>query len=122
MTQPVPPASTALPFSKVRAAQGLVFLSGELPLLDDGSVPTGIAAQTDRVLSRIRTTLAGHGLTLEDVVQVAAHLANPADFADFNAAYRAHFSAPYPVRTTVVAGLLVPGALLELTVTAALRD
>lgn len=114
-------APPALPFSKLRTAQGLVFLSGELPLLDDGSVPEGIAAQTERVLSRIGATLASAGLTLADVVQVAVHLADPADFAAFNAAYRTHFSEPFPVRTTVVAGLLVPGARLEITVTAALR-
>lgn len=111
----------ALPFSKLRTAQGLVFLSGELPLNDDGSVPEGIAAQTDRVLARISQTLATAGLQLSDVVQVAVHLSEPGDFAGFNAAYRAHFSEPYPVRTTVVAGLLVPGARLEVTVTAALR-
>lgn len=115
------PSASPLPFSKVRAMRGFVFLSGELPLLEDGRVPEGIEAQTDRVLQRIAATLATQGLDLSDVVQVAVHLADGADFAAFNARYRQHFAEPYPVRTTVVAGLLVPGARLEVTVTAALR-
>ena len=36
----------ALPFSKLRQARGLVFLSGEMPFAEDGSIPEGIEAQT----------------------------------------------------------------------------
>jgi len=53
---------------------------------------------------------------------VAVHLVDEADFGAFNAEYRQHFKEPLPVRTTVVARLLAPGALLEVTVTAAQRD
>ncbi len=112
----------ALPFSKLRRAKGLVFLSGEMPFSDDGSIPDGIAAQTARVLQRIGATLGTVGLALDDVVQVAVHLVDGADFAAFNAEYRKHFRDPLPVRTTVVANLLAPGARLEVTVTAAERD
>lgn len=88
----------ALPFSKLRLAKGLAFLQ------------------------RIGATLATAGLGLDDVVQVAVHLVDGADFAAFNAEYRRHFQDPLPVRTTVVASLLAPGARLEITVTAAQRD
>lgn len=112
----------ALPFSKIRLAKGLAFLSGEMPFADDGSIPEGIAAQTALVLKRIAGTLATAGLGLDDVMQVAVHLVDEADFGAFNAEYRKHFKEPLPVRTTVVARLLAPGALLEVTVTAAQRD
>jgi enamine deaminase RidA (YjgF/YER057c/UK114 family) len=112
----------ALPFSKLRQARGLVFLSGEMPFAADGSIPEGIEAQTALVLQRIGATLATVGLGLDDVVQVAVHLVDGADFAAFNAAYRPHFRDPLPVRTTVVASLLAPGARLEVTVTAAQPD
>lgn len=112
----------ALPFSKLRLAKGLAFLSGEMPFAEDGSVPDGIGPQTALVLQRIGTTLATVGLGLDDVVQVAVHLVDGADFAAFNAEYRLHFRDPLPVRTTVVASLLAPGARLEVTVTAAQRD
>ena len=112
----------ALPFSKLRLAKGLAFLSGEMPFAEDGSIPHGIAAQTALVLKRIGATLGTVGLNLDDVVQVAVHLVDGSDFAAFNAEYRKHFRDPLPVRTTVVASLLAPGARLEVTVTAAQRD
>jgi 2-iminobutanoate/2-iminopropanoate deaminase len=108
----------ALPFSKVRRAAGLVFLSGDLPIAADGSVPDGIEAQTTLTLQRITATLQSEGLTLADVVSVTAYLVNPADFAGFNRVYAGAFPQPRPVRTTVRADLMLPKALLELTVIA----
>lgn len=113
--------SPALPFSKVRLAHGLVFLSGEMAFAADGSLPAGITAQTALALERIAGTLATVGLGLTDVVQVGVHLVDEGDFPAFNMAYRQHFKDPLPVRTTVVARLLAPGALVEITVTAAQR-
>ncbi|MFO6418706.1 RidA family protein [Hylemonella sp. W303a] len=107
-----------LPFSKVRHAGDLVFLSGDLPIAADGSVPEGIEAQTELTLERIAATLHGEGLSLADVVSVTAYLVNPSDFAGFNRVYAQTFAQPRPVRTTVRADLMLPKALLELTVIA----
>jgi 2-iminobutanoate/2-iminopropanoate deaminase len=108
----------ALPFSKTRTLGPLVFLSGDMPIGPDGKVPEGIEAQTALTLQRIAATLAGEGLGLADVVSVTAYLVNPADFAAFNRVYAEAFPEPRPVRTTVRADLMLPGALLELTVVA----
>lgn len=108
-----------LPFSRLRRAAGLVFLSGEVPFNADGSVPEGISAQTDLVLDRIGATLASENLTLDDVVSSTVYLVDPADFAAFNTAYARRFNAPLPVRATVVAALLVPHARIEISVIAA---
>lgn len=113
--------AASMPLSKIRVAHGLVFLAGDMPFAADGSVPDGIDAQTDTVLGRIAATLATVGLGLNDVVQVGVQLVNGDDFAAFNIAYARHFTAPYPVRTTIVAGLVAKGALLEITVVAAER-
>lgn len=107
------------PLSRIRRAGGLVFVSGELPFAPDGSVPDGIAAQTELCLRRIRATLDTAGLTLNDIVQVTAYLTNPSDFGAFNTVYRDFFDEPFPTRTTVVAQLVVPGPRIELTVVAA---
>ncbi|KAA0595569.1 enamine deaminase RidA (YjgF/YER057c/UK114 family) [Azospirillum lipoferum] len=113
-------AIPTLPFSKSRRADGLVFLSGELPFGPDGTIPEGIGAQTDLALDRIAATLEGEGLSLADVVSCLVHLTDKADFAAFNEAYARRFPEPHPVRTTVVAGLLVD-ARIEITVTAKAR-
>jgi len=107
----------ALPFSKTRRAAGLIFLSGELPLSSDGSVPAGIGAQTDLVLSRIAATLASLGSSLAEVISCTVYLADKADFRAFNEAYARHFSDPLPVRTTVQAELMLD-AKIEITVIA----
>jgi 2-iminobutanoate/2-iminopropanoate deaminase len=107
----------ALPFSKVRRAGDLVFLAGEMPFADDGSIPAGIGAQTELTLKRIAATLAGEGLSLKDVLSCTVHLADKADFHAFNEAYGRHFSDPLPVRTTVQATLMVD-ARIEITVLA----
>lgn len=67
---------------------------------------------------RIEATLRGEGLTQADVTSVTAYLVNPVDFAAFNRAYAEAFSEPRPVR----ADLMLPGALLELTVIAGRRQ
>jgi 2-iminobutanoate/2-iminopropanoate deaminase len=107
----------ALPFSKVRRIKDLVFLAGEMPFTDDGSIPEGIGAQTDLTLQRIAATLKGEGLSLKDVVSCTVHLADRADFRAFNEAYARHFTDPLPVRTTVQATLVVD-ARIEITVIA----
>ena len=107
----------ALPFSKTRRAGGLIFLSGELPLSPDGSIPAGIGAQTDLALGRIAATLASQGLSLADVISCTIYLADKNDFRAFNAAYARHFSDPLPVRTTVQAELMLD-AKIEITVIA----
>jgi len=106
------------PFSLVRRAAGLVFLSGEVPRADDGTIPNGIAAQTDLTLTLIAETLAEQGLSLADVVSCTVYLADKADFAAFNDAYRKHFSDPLPVRTTVQAQLMLEDARIEITAVA----
>lgn len=116
MTQP-----NTLPFSRTRRAGDLLFLAGELPLQADGTVPEGIEAQTALTLDRIAATLQGEGLALDDVVSITAYLTDPADFAAFNRAYAGRFKPPFPVRTTVRADLMLPGARLELTAVARVR-
>ncbi|HEX5388844.1 MAG TPA: RidA family protein [Burkholderiaceae bacterium] len=114
--------AAVLPLSKTRRSADLVFLSGDLPLGPDGTIPTGIEAQTELTLDRIAATLATEGLGLNDVVSVTAYLIDPADFAAFNRVYAGRFSQPYPVRTTVRADLMLPNARLELTVVARARS
>lgn len=113
-------STPALPFSKVRRAGDLVFLAGEVPFADDGSIPQGIGPQTDLTLARIAATLKGEGLSLKDVVSCTVYLADKTDFRAFNEAYARHFSDPLPVRTTVQAELMLD-ARVEIRVIAQTR-
>lgn len=107
-----------LPFSSIRTIGNTILLSGELGFNDVGAITGDIAQQTETTLQRIEKTLAGVGLTRKDIVSCTCHLVRKEDFAGFNEAYRAFFAEdPLPVRTTVVADLVLD-ALIEITVIA----
>jgi 2-iminobutanoate/2-iminopropanoate deaminase len=104
-------------YSQGIVAGPFVFVAGQGPLqVKTGTVPQGIAAQTDAVLRNLDAILRGAGCSLANVVKVTAHLANLNDFDAFNAAYSQHFSEPLPVRTTV--GSQLKGILVEIDVIA----
>lgn len=108
---------TGYPFSPVRRAGGLLFLSGEVAFDDDGAVPEGVAAQTRLVLRRIERTLEREGLSLANIVSVTVHLVNSEDFTAFNDEYSRVLRPPFPARTTVCAKL-VDDVLVEVSVVA----
>ena len=110
-----------LPFSPVREAGGLVFLSGELGTVP-GSLtlaPGGIEAETRAALENIRTTLAGQGLAMRDVVKCTVFMADMKEWAAMNHVYVTFFDKPYPARSALGASGLALGARVEIECIAA---
>jgi enamine deaminase RidA (YjgF/YER057c/UK114 family) len=131
-----PPESPISASVEVPAASRLVYVSGTVPNPVDANAPAGsvarygdTAAQTRSILGKIRAQLALHGLGLGDVVMMRVFLVAPPgaarmDFAGMMTAYREQFGTPgqpnRPARSTMqVAGLVDPGWLVEIEVTAA---
>lgn len=123
---------------EVPAGSRLVYVSGTVPEAADSEAPQGsvqrygdTAAQTRSVLRRIEAQLREHGLGLGDVVMMRVFLVAPPgaermDFAGMMTAYREFFGTEAqpnrPARSTMeVAGLVDPGWLVEIEVTAAAR-
>ena len=100
-----------------------IFYTAQIPIREDGSIETGgIEAQADLTFSNLKRCLEAAGGTLEDVTQVLIYLTDKGDFATMNAVYRRYFAEPFPNRATViVAGLMVPGAVIEIVVYAHLK-
>jgi enamine deaminase RidA (YjgF/YER057c/UK114 family) len=126
-------ASVELP-----AGSRIVYVSGTVPDPADPAAPAGsvqrygdTAAQTRSILAKIQAQLARHGLGLGDVVMMRVFLVAPPgqprmDFAGMMSAYREFFGTAAqpnrPARSTMqVAGLVDPGWLVEIEVTAASR-
>lgn len=106
---------TQLPLSRAVAANGFIYISGQLGLGEDAKlVGTGVSEQTRQALTNISAILAQAGATLNHVLKVNGWLARQGDFSDFNAAYADFFKTSPPARSTVVSQLLIPGALVEL--------
>jgi len=116
------PGDLPLPFSKAVRAGGFLFLSGQIPLGQDGApLRAAIEEQTANVIERIAATLAQQKSGLEDVVRVTVWLSDLALFGRFNEVYSDYFKAPHlPVRSTVRAELAF-GVDVEIEVTAYCR-
>jgi len=110
------------PIEWATMADGVLY-TAQIPVREDGSIETGsIDAQADLTLSNLKRTLEAAGGTLEDVTQVLVYLTGKEHFQGMNAVYRRYFSKPYPNRATViVAGLMVPGAVIEIVAYAHLK-
>lgn len=110
-----------MPINQSVSAGGFVYLSGTLAQ-DDGGAIVGrgdVAAQTRRVIERMRRTLDASGSSLEQVLTVTVYLRSAADFQAMNDAYRAFWPKDPPTRTTVITDLVVPEALVEMSMVAA---
>lgn len=105
------------PYSQGILANGFFYTAGFGPQDPaTGAVPESVGDQTRQVLRNVGAVLAEQGLTLDDSVKTTVHLADLADFAEFNEAYKEFFSEPYPVRTTV--GSQLANILVEIDVVA----
>ena len=116
------------PYSPVRQAGNLYFTAGHTGA-DPATktVDPDIKAQTTAALDALAETLAGVGLTLDDVVKTTIFVADMADFAAVNEVYMTRFAEPRPARSTVAAKELPRVAtngplLIEIEAVAARRE
>ena len=108
------------PYSQAIVHGGLVFTAGQIPLDPNSMEIVGkdIAEQTERVLQNVRAVLQAAETDLDKVVKTTVFLANMSDFPAMNEVYARHFGSHKPARTTVQAGALPKGALVEVDVIA----
>jgi len=120
----VAPQAPALPapFSPAVAAGDFVYLAGMLPTDATGKMAAGdVRAQTARVLDNLSALLKQNGSRMEQVAAVTVYLKNQADFSAMNDVYGKYWPKDPPTRTTVIVNLVVPDALVEISMVA-LRD
>jgi 2-iminobutanoate/2-iminopropanoate deaminase len=104
------------PYSIVTEASGFVFLSGMVPLVPETGKPVDgdIAAQTHQVMQNIGAVLGDVGLTFDDIVKTTIFLADMSDFAAVNEVYGEYVGESRPARSTIEAGALPGGFLVEI--------
>ena len=103
------------PYSQAVGIGGLVFTSGQIPLLPDGSlVATEVEAQTRQVLANLRAVLEAAGSSMEHVLKCTVFLANMDDFAAVNAVYAEAFPSDPPARSAVEVARLPRDVLVEI--------
>ena len=122
------PASVAAPFGpyshavEVPEGSRLLYISGEVGVLPDGTVPQGIEAQADACWRNIIAILADAGMEVQDLVKITTYLVRPEDVAAAGAARATHFGGARPGSATIIVKALVnPSLLIEIEAVAAAR-
>ena len=90
------------PYSVSAAAHGIIYLCGQIPARDDGSVPDDIAGQVAQTFDNLEAALKQAGSGLSHLLKLTVFLGDLDEFDDYNAAYLTRLSGhPLPPRTTV---------------------
>jgi 2-iminobutanoate/2-iminopropanoate deaminase len=115
-TESAPAPFQGAPYSQAIAANGFVFVSGQLSLRPGEKELTGggIAEQTEQVLANLRAILEEAGSGLDRLVKTTVFLQNLDDFAGMNEVYARHVGDNPPARSTVEVAKLPSGALVEI--------
>lgn len=109
------------PYSQGIVTSGLVFVSGQIPVVPETGVPAdgGIEVQAEQSCKNVSAVLTAAGSCMEKVIKTTCFLASMEDFPKFNAVYEKHFVSK-PARSCVAAKALPKGVLCEIEVIAEL--
>jgi reactive intermediate/imine deaminase len=110
------------PYSASRTGGGLIFVSGQLGVVDNEIVAGGIAAETRCALSNLDRVLGAQGCDRTAVLKTTVLLADLADRRQFDEIYAEFFPEPRPARTCYAAGALPYGARVEIEAIAVAAD
>lgn len=107
------------PYSQGFIVSGIVYTSGQIPVNpEDGTVPEGIAAQTEQSCKNVGAILSEAGSGFDKVFKTTCFLADMGDFAAFNEVYAKYFVSK-PARSCVAVKTLPKGVLCEIEAIAA---
>ena len=115
-TESAPAPFQGAPYSQAIAANGFVFVSGQLALRPGDKELSGgtIGEQTEQVLANVRAILEEAGSSLDRLVKTTVFLQNLDDFTGMNDVYAKHVGENPPARSTVEVAALPSGALVEI--------
>jgi 2-iminobutanoate/2-iminopropanoate deaminase len=91
-----------------------LFLSGQIAFDASGKVGGDVARQTTICLERLEAALREAGLDRTSIVKCNIWLTRAEDFERFNDAYAAFFATSKPARSTVISGLAIAEAKVEI--------
>jgi len=105
------------PYSQAVVANGMVYTSGQIALLADGSdelLSKDVVTQSKQVLLNLSEVLKEAGSSMNQVVKTTIFLDSMDDFAVVNEIYAEAFGSHKPARATVAVKTLPKNALVEI--------
>lgn len=104
---------------EVSRADRLVFVSGQIPVKPDGSVPESFTDQARVVWSNVEAQLRAADMGLKDIVKATIFLSDRRYRAQNSAVRRELFGDHEPALTVIITGIFDEGWLLEIEAIAA---
>jgi len=96
-----------LPFARAVEADGWLYVSGQVPMINGEVVAGNIIAQSEQAIQNLLAILSEAGYGSEHVVRCGVWLEDPRDFSSFNAVFRKHFGEHPPARACIVSSMVV---------------
>lgn len=96
----------------VPSGTSLVFISGQVGVRPDGSIPSSFAEQADLVFQNLRACLATHGLGPESIAKLTTYIVSGQDIQTMRESRVRNLGAHRPASTAVFIPQLVNPALL----------
>lgn len=96
-----------LPFARAVAADGWLYVSGQVAMVDGEVIDGGIVAQTHQAIKNVIAILKEAGYGPEHVVRCGVWLDDARDFQSFNKIFKEYFGANPPARACVVSSMVV---------------
>ena len=100
----------------------LLLVSGQIASSDSGELVGGdsMVAQAERVFEQLGSILAAHDASFGDVINIRTYVTDMGRIDEYARVRRRHLTGELPTSTTVeVSRLVLPGALVEVELTAA---
>ena len=102
------------------AGARMLYISGEIGFLPDGTLAEGIEAQAEAVWRNLETILADADMGIGDLIKITTYLTRPEDLGPAAAARARHLGDARPASATVIVARLVdPAMLIEIEAVAA---
>lgn len=109
------PGMEKYPFCSAVKAGDYIFIGGTAANQDDQGNPlTTIEEQTHEIMRQFKAALAQFDASMDDIVKVSVYIGEQAEWGNMNEVYHSYFGDNLPARVTAVAGLVIPGFLVEM--------
>lgn len=96
-----------LPFARAVEANGWLYVSGQVPMINGEVTDGNITAQARQAIGNLLAILQEAGYAPEHVVRCGVWLDDPRDFSSFNKVFREFFGEHPPARACVVSSMVI---------------
>lgn len=96
-----------LPFARAVEADGWLYVSGQVAMVDGEVIDGGIVAQSHQTIKNVLAILKEAGYGPEHVVRCGVWLDDTRDFQSFNKVFKEYFGANPPARACVQSAMVV---------------